>query len=58
MQAMEGNFFTFKLLKRGEEYAFSHTTPDGTMFASNFTGLPNGDFLTYMPATALQGGYA
>ena len=55
---MEGNFFNQKVLKRGEEYAFSHTTPDGTMFASNFTGLPNGDFLTYMPATALQGGYA
>ena len=37
------------ILKKGENYAFSHTTPDGTNFASKYVGLPNGQFLTYNP---------
>merc|ERR1711981_1213635 len=37
------------ILKKGENYAFSHTTPDGTNFNSKYAGLPNGQFLTYNP---------
>ena len=51
--AMERTFLGGKkFLKRGEEYAFSHTTPIGSKFASSITGHKNSSFLTYAPSLA------
>ena len=50
VQAMEHNFHSHSHvypLEKGKEYAFSHTTPDGSKFASKHTG---GFFLTYNPS--------
>jgi hypothetical protein len=52
VQAMEGSFVENKFLKKGEEYAFSHTTPDGSLFASKYTSHKKGVFLTYAPTLA------
>jgi len=47
VKAMETNFFGMGcILEKGQDYAFSHTTPDGSTFASKHTG---GFFLTYKP---------
>ena len=47
VKAMETNFFGMGcILEKGQDYAFSHTTPDGSTFASKHTG---GYFLTYKP---------
>jgi len=51
VQAMEKNFYPHNNgypLEVGKEYAFSHTTPDGSKFASKHTG---GYFLTYNPSS-------
>ena len=48
---MEKNFYPHNNgypLEVGKEYAFSHTTPDGSKFASKHTG---GYFLTYNPSS-------
>jgi ribosomal protein S18 acetylase RimI-like enzyme len=52
VQAMEVSFIEKKFLKKGEEYAFSHTTPDGSLFASKYTSPKNGVFLAYAPILA------
>ena len=47
VKAMESSFQPGLILKKGQQYAFSHTTPDGTQFASKYVGLSSGCFLTY-----------
>ena len=46
VDAMKINFLFGTILEKGQ-YAFSHTTPDGSRFASKYVGLLNGGFLTY-----------
>ena len=45
VKAMETNFCGPQILIKGQDYAFSHTTPDGTKFALKHTGKKY--FLTY-----------
>lgn len=44
VRAMETNFYP-QVLRKGKDFAFSHTTPDGSLFASKHTG--KNFFLTY-----------
>ena len=52
VKAMEISFFAPKYLRKGVEYAFSHTTPDGSLFASKYVDNPDKSFLTYTPVLA------